>query len=89
MSGSIRNALDTNKLDQKATDCLWAIIRAALQLARAEEAHSPNTYIFVGVFGLDQEQGFPPVINLGSIVNALLNNIEKEASGVNRLMELA
>ncbi|ORY68695.1 uncharacterized protein BCR38DRAFT_507860 [Pseudomassariella vexata] len=89
VSGSMREALDLDHLTEDTTERLWAVLRAALKIAQAEEARNPNAYIFVGLFGLDEAGGCPPTLDLCSVIDALLTDRENELSGHDRLVSLA
>lgn len=43
-----------------------------MQLARAEQKHDPDAVLFVGVFGLDADQGCPASIDLCSAIEGAL-----------------
>ena len=48
------------------------MLHAALKLAEAEQQEIPNALVFVGVFGLDTENGCPPVADLCWAAEALV-----------------
>ena len=52
VSGSIREALESGRSDERAIERLRAVPRAALKLAQAELRRDPQALPFVGVFGL-------------------------------------
>jgi hypothetical protein len=89
VSGSMRAAFETNRPDEKAVDRLRAVLRAALQLAQTEQGRDPRARMFVGVFGLNQETRCPPVVDLCSLVTALLDIHDIERTGHELLIELA
>ncbi len=72
VSGSMRDTLETEGGDIRAVERLRAVIRAAVQLARAEQKHDPDALLFVGVFGLDIDMGCPASIDLCSAIEGAL-----------------
>lgn len=72
VSASMRETWETGSGDQRAVERLQAVIRAAIQLARAEQKHDPDALLFVGVFGLDTDQGCPASIDLCSAIEGAL-----------------
>jgi len=72
VSASMQATLETGSGDQRAVERLRAVIRAAIQLARAEQKHDPDAVLFVGVFGLDTQQGCPASIDLCSAIEGAL-----------------
>lgn len=72
VSGSMRGTLETEGGDSRAVERLRAVIRAAVQLARAEQRHEPDALLFVGIFGLNTEKGCPASIDLCSAIEGVL-----------------
>lgn len=90
VSGSMREALELGRSDEGETDRLRAVLRAALKVARAEHRRSPDTLMFVGIFGLNEDARCPPVVDLCGAVDALLDiRGDKAGSGHDRLIALA
>ncbi|KAL6399368.1 hypothetical protein AUP68_17914 [Ilyonectria robusta] len=89
VSASMREALEAGRSDERAIERLGAVLRAALKLAQAEQRHDPNALIFVGVFGLDTDNGCPPVADLCGAADALLGNPGDRRSGHNLLIARA
>lgn len=89
VSGSMRIALETGAGDGRAVDRLWAVLSAVLKLARAEQQHDPNALVFVGVYGLNTKAGYPAIVDLGSVVEALLSGHQDEKTGHDLLIGLA
>ncbi|KAH7009769.1 hypothetical protein EDB80DRAFT_713833 [Ilyonectria destructans] len=90
VSDSMREALEVGRSDEGEIDRLRAVLRAALQIARTEHRRSPDTLMFVGIFGLNEAARCPPVVDLCGAVDALLDIRGDEAgSGHNRLIALA
>jgi hypothetical protein len=71
VSGSMREPLGSGHLENDSSDRLSAVINSALKLAKTEQQHDGNAYMFVGVFGLSENVGNPPVVDLCSIIGAL------------------
>ena len=89
VSGSMREALESGRSDERAIERLRAVLRAALKLAQAELRRNPQALAFVGVFGLYVDTGCPPVVDLCGIVEALLNSYEDHQSSHELLIALA
>ncbi|KAK4236843.1 hypothetical protein C8A03DRAFT_35227 [Achaetomium macrosporum] len=89
VSDSMREALEAGRSDERAIERLRAVLRAALKLAQAEQRHDPNALVFVGVFGLDTNNGCPPVADLCGAADALLGNPGNHGSGHNLLIARA
>ncbi|KAL0764340.1 hypothetical protein CaCOL14_013182 [Colletotrichum acutatum] len=68
VSASMREALATNGLDERVTDCLNAVLHAALKLAQSEGHHNPTASFFIGVFELDTDNGYPLAIDLCEVI---------------------
>ncbi|RDW67255.1 vWA domain-containing protein [Aspergillus mulundensis] len=92
VSGSMRNALDSEEGDGRATERFRAVLDTALRLARTEYRHDPHTSMFIGVFGLNcTENGGPHSVDLCAVVDELLSNYDDgdDRSGHDRLIALA
>lgn len=85
----MREALDAGRSDQRAIERFRAVLRAALKLAQAEPRHDPSALVFVGVFGLDTDNGCPPVADLCGAADALLGNPNDHTSGHDLLVARA
>ncbi|KAF4946131.1 hypothetical protein FGADI_11409 [Fusarium gaditjirri] len=72
VSGSMHQTLESGRGDERAIERLRAVLRAAVKLARAEQQHSPNALLFVGVFGLDTSKGAPAAIDLCSAIEGMM-----------------
>lgn len=89
VSNSMREALETGHGDGRAVERLNAVLSAVLKLVRAEKQHDPNALVFVAVFGLDTDAGYPPAVDLSSTVEFLLSSNEDGQSGHESLIKLA
>ncbi|KAJ0382800.1 hypothetical protein COL922a_011794 [Colletotrichum nupharicola] len=89
VSASMREALETDSPDERATDRLSAVLRAALKLAQSERHHSPDAIVFIGVFGLDTDNEYPPAIDLCEVASALLGPSAEYRSGHDLLIARA
>jgi len=89
VSASMREALQAGGPEERATERLRAVLRAALKLAQAEQRHNPNALVFVGVFGLDTDKGCPPVADLCGAADALLGDPGDHRSGHDLLIARA
>ncbi|POR37004.1 Uncharacterized protein TPAR_02794 [Tolypocladium paradoxum] len=78
VSGSMREALETGRSDERAVERLRAVLCASLRLARAEQGLNPHALMFVGVFGLNHGAGCPPGVDLCGVVDALLGTRESD-----------
>ncbi|KAF4332936.1 hypothetical protein FBEOM_13254 [Fusarium beomiforme] len=72
VSGSMHETLESGQGDGRAVERLRAVLRAAVKLARAEQQHSPDALLFVGVFGLDTRKGAPASIDLCNAIEGLV-----------------
>ncbi|KAL4938532.1 hypothetical protein BDV06DRAFT_225899 [Aspergillus oleicola] len=74
VSGSMRKVLETGRScsESRALDRFHAVLGAALNIARREQQTDYKAEMFVGVFGLDRQAGYPPTVDLCGIVDALL-----------------
>ncbi|CBF84611.1 predicted protein [Aspergillus nidulans FGSC A4] len=90
VSGSMRKLLKTGQPDGRAVDRFHAVLGAALDIARKEQQSDPRAKMFVGAFGLDRQDGYPPTVDLCGIVEALLEeNDQDDRSGHDSLIEIA
>ena len=91
LSGSMRRNLDVENSSDPATDRLRAVLRTALKLAKFERQQNPNSFMFIGLFGLktSEEKPSPPVVDLCGIVNCLLRDQENRSSGHDLLIARA
>ncbi|KAF4480420.1 hypothetical protein CGGC5_v011009 [Colletotrichum fructicola Nara gc5] len=89
VSASMREALETDGFDERATDRLSAVLRAALKLAQSERRHSPDAIVFIGIFGLDTDNEYPPAIDLCEVTSALLGPSGEHRSGHDLLIARA
>lgn len=88
VSGSMRSALEVGRDDNATTDRLRAILSAAIKLGQAEQSRNPSASMFVGAFGLLEEE--PTVVDLCGIAEALIGEEEdKETSGHDLLIRIA
>ncbi|KAF5483028.1 hypothetical protein CGCS363_v015064 [Colletotrichum siamense] len=85
----MHEALETDGFDERATDRLSAVLRAALKLAQSERHHNPDASVFIGVFGLDTDDGYPPAIDLCEVASALLGPSAEHRSGHDLLIARA
>ncbi len=89
VSGSMRDALEPGRPEEPAVDRLRAVLRAAIKLAQTAQARDPQARMFVGAFGLRVEARCPPVVDLCSVVSALLDTHGDGRTGHELLIELA
>lgn len=47
VSGSMRDAIEAGQFDERATDRLHVVLRAAMKLAKSEQQHNPKALIFI------------------------------------------
>lgn len=90
VSGSMRSAIETGRGDERASDRLRAILRAALNLAKAEQHHNPNALMFVGAFGMKDNEA--PFIDLCGLLGGILDrdlNSSRKTNGREELIALA
>ncbi|KAJ0120058.1 Uncharacterized protein J7T55_000911 [Diaporthe amygdali] len=91
VSGSMLEALEAGRSDERAVERLLAILRAALKVAQAEQRHDPGSLVFVGLFGLNttKNPGCPPGVDLCSFTEAIIGDESDHRSGHERLITLA
>lgn len=88
VSGSMRSALEVGRDDNATTDRFRAILSAAIKLARAEQSRDPSALMFVGAFGLLEEE--PTIVDLCGVAEALVGEEkDKEKSGHDLLIRIA
>ncbi|KAL6158936.1 hypothetical protein ACJQWK_03073 [Exserohilum turcicum] len=89
VSGSMRSALEIGRDNhQPATDRFHAILSAAPNLAQAEQSHESSALMFVGAFGLLEEEA--AVVDLCAVVEALVGEEKDEGkSGHDLLIRIA
>lgn len=87
VSGSMRQALEPEGRDEPVTERLQAVVRAVLRLAQTEYGRDPGAQMFVGAFGLKSK--YPPVLDLCSVVEALIDGSEGGQNGHDLLIALA
>src|SRR2546427_3965782 len=80
VSDSMREALESGRSDERASDRLRAVLRAALKLAQAEQRRDSHAFVFVGVFGLNTAK-CPPVVDLCGVIDALLDGHDNHRTG--------
>ncbi|KAF4466400.1 hypothetical protein FALBO_6748 [Fusarium albosuccineum] len=90
VSRSMRKTLETGQADNHAIERLEAVLSAALKFAQSEQQRGTNSLVFVGLFGLNRTAGYPPVVDLCGVVEALLisDNADAHRSGHDLLIEL-
>ncbi|KAL4748441.1 hypothetical protein BDW72DRAFT_214824 [Aspergillus terricola var. indicus] len=96
VSGSMRETLEGGWSESREADRQHAVFDAGLNLTRTGLPHNrlhlekdTNSLIFVGIFGLNGEQGYPPSVDLCSIVDALVRLQQDNRTGHDRLVGLA
>src|ERR1700761_8780868 len=84
VSGSMSAALQSVRPDELPNDRLRAVLQATLKVAQAEQQNHGNTLIFVGAFGLNTDKypcPPPPVVDICSVIDALLVNHSGSKTG--------
>lgn len=86
----MRKVLETGRSDERAVDRFHAVLDATLNIARREHQNNAKAKMFVGAFGLDREAGYPPTVDLYSIIEALSGDVSRNnRSGYDLLIEIA
>jgi hypothetical protein len=80
VSGSMREALESDRSDERASERLRAVLRAALKLAQAEQRRDRHALVFVGVFGLNTAND-PLAVDLCGVIDALLERHDDRRTG--------
>ncbi|KAJ2974072.1 hypothetical protein NQ176_g6247 [Zarea fungicola] len=95
VSGSMKTAIKPlldHKSDGKeeTRDRLQAILTSTLNLAQAQEEAEPGADMFIGVFGLNADAGYPPFIDLCSAIDSLgIHDDDNTGTGHERLVLIA
>jgi hypothetical protein len=91
VSRSMREALESDRSDERAVERLLTVLRATLKIAQAEQRHDPDALVFVGLFGLDTDTnlGCPSGVDLCSVTEALVGDGLDRGSGHELLIALA
>lgn len=89
ISGFMRESLETSSSGEHTIERVCAVLRATLKLARAKLRHDPQALAFVGVFGLNVDTRCLPVVDLCSMVDALLSGYEDDRTGHELLIIMA
>ena len=89
VSGSMEQALESGRPDERATERLDAVLRAALKLAQSEQRHDPDALMFTGLFGLREHNKCPPVVDLCAVADRLLEGYQDGQTGRQLLIALA
>lgn len=85
----MRNVIETGQSDERAVGRLEAVLSAALELARAEQRKDSRSLMFIGAFGLSCDTGWPPTVDLCSLLDALIRSHERHRTGRELLIALA
>jgi hypothetical protein len=88
VSGSMRKCLESGRSDERAGERLFAVLRAALKLAQAEQRRDSQALVFIGVFGLNTDK-CPSVVDLCAVLERLLDGYDGHQTGHNLLVSLA
>jgi hypothetical protein len=80
VSVSMREALESDRSDERASERLRAVLRAALKLAQAEQRRDRHALVFVGVFGLNTAND-PLAVDLCGVIDALLERHDDRRTG--------
>lgn len=88
VSGSRHEALESGRSDERAGERLYAVLRAALKLAQAEQRRDSHALVFVFVFGLNTAK-CPPAVDLCGVIDALLDGHDNHRTGHELLIALA
>lgn len=91
VSGSMRKAVAVEDRGKQPVERLVAVLRAALELARAERAHGTKTLMFVGISGMNEKMRCSAVVDLCRTIEALLDlrRSGDTKSGHDRLVDTA
>jgi len=87
VSGSMHEALESGRSDERAGERLRAVLRAALKLAQVEQRRDSHALVFVGVFGLNTAKC--PAVDLCGVIDALLDSHGNHRTGHELLIALA
>jgi hypothetical protein len=85
----MREALESGRSDERASEHLRAVLCAALKLAQAEQRRDRHALMFVGVFGPNRNARCPPGIDLCGVIDGLLDGHENHRTGHELLIALA